>query len=171
MRETLKLGIYLFIICAVAALSLAATDRFTFDRIQAAKARVEQEALQSVLPTAKTFKLQKDYYTATNAAGEPDGYILKVTTRGYSSQIGALVGVDLKWRVTGVKVLSQTETPGLGTKIAAKPFLNQFAGKSSEQLALKVNGGAIDAVTSATISSRAITNAIREKLNEFQKSH
>jgi electron transport complex protein RnfG len=171
MREILKLVIYLFIICAVAALSLAATDRFTFDRIQAAKARVEQEALQSVLPAAVSFKQQNDYYTGRNAAGEPVGYVLKVSTRGYSSQIEALVGIQSNFQITGVKVLSQTETPGLGTKIAAKPFLNQFSGKSSEQLALKVNSGAIDAVTSATISSRAITNAIREKLNEFQKSH
>jgi electron transport complex protein RnfG len=93
-----------------------------------------------------------------------------VSTSGYSSEISALVAVDKEFKITGIKILSQNETPGLGAKISENGFLRQFLGKFPEKIMLRKNGGEIDGVTSATISSRAITDAVREKINEFKKT-
>ncbi|MFH1540462.1 MAG: RnfABCDGE type electron transport complex subunit G [Elusimicrobiota bacterium] len=172
MKEITKLGKYLFIICAVAGFALAGTNYLTEKKITSQKLKAENIALKEVLPIASCFET-KDIFPK-NGFDEKNnivGYVLKVTASGYSSQIEALVGIDEDFKITGVKILSQNETPGLGTKISEENFLSQFTGKISEKILLKKDSkvGEIDGVTSATISSRAITNGIREKINEFLK--
>jgi electron transport complex protein RnfG len=75
-----------------------------------------------------------------------------------------LVGINSDYTIKDVAILSQTETPGLGSKITEKEFTGQFIGLSSADLALSRDGGSIDAITGATISSRAVTDTIREKM-------
>ena len=88
----------------------------------------------------------------------------KVEAIGYSSIINALVGVDLNNKITGIGIISQQETPGLGSNIEKESFLSQFIGKGIEDLNIKKDGGKIDAVTGATISSRAITSGVRNAI-------
>ena len=132
MKETIKLGKYLFIICAVAGVTLAATNYFTTKKIVSQKLKDEDVALKEVLPVAFCFEEKNNF--PKNGFDEKNnivGYVLKVIAIGYSSQIEALVGLDRDFKVTGVKILSQNETPGLGSKISEKYFLSQFIGKFS----------------------------------------
>jgi len=171
MKELLKLGGYLFVVCAVAGVALSGTNHLTEKRIKEGIEASKRQALKEVLPAASDFKDEKDYKIALDKDDKPVGYILNVLTTGYSGKIEAIVGIDLEGKIKGVKVLTQTETPGLGTKITTNACLDQFEGLKSQEVVLKKDGGRIDAVTAATISSRAITNAVRERINEFEKSH
>ncbi len=171
MKEILKLSGYLFVVCAVAGVALSGTNRFTFEKIKAGKEAARKKALSEVLPGAVNFRQEKDYHIGFDRENSVIGYVLGVTAIGYSGNIEAIVGVDKQLRVAGLKVLSQTETPGLGAKITQDVFLKQFRGCTIESLALKKEGGRIDAITAATISSRAITNAVKGKIDEFQKTY
>lgn len=173
MKETIKLGKYLFIICAVAGVTLAGTNHFTSKKIASQKLKAENSALTDVLPVAFCFEVKNNFpKTGFDDKNNIVGYVLKVIAAGYSSEISALVGIDRDFKVTGVKILSQNETPGLGAKISEKNFLSQFIGKFSEKILLKKDAqvGEIDGITSATISSRAITDAIRKNIDEFKKT-
>ena len=77
-----------------------------------------------------------------------------------------MVGIDKNNKITGIEVISQQETPGLGAKIKESSFLQQFIGKTLEELKIKKDGGKIDAVTGATISSRAVTNGVRQAIEQ-----
>ncbi len=172
MKETVSLGKYLLIICASAAVLLAFTNHYTAKRIEKQQSAIKNDSFSEVLPAAAEFRVlgSSGSYEGFDAKDRRVGYVLSVSTDGYSSRIEALVGIDKKYAVTGVKILSQQETPGLGAKIEEKSFLGQFAGKIPEKVMLKKDGGAIDGVTSATISSRAITDAIRNRIDEFRKN-
>ncbi|GAI74042.1 unnamed protein product, partial [marine sediment metagenome] len=69
--------------------------------------------------------------------------------------------------IEGMEVLSHTETPGLGNKITEEPFTEQFLGLGVDGIALSRDGGEIDAITGATISSRAVTSAVQERMFEI----
>jgi electron transport complex protein RnfG len=96
------------------------------------------------------------------------GYVINAKESGYSSTIEMLVGLDLNFNIVGVKILSQSETPGLGTKITEEWFNKQFAGKSLNVLAVKKDGGEINAITGATISSRAVAKGIKDAVEKFK---
>jgi Na+-translocating ferredoxin:NAD+ oxidoreductase subunit G len=113
--------------------------------------------------TIQYFKAQKDKNTI--------GYCIKVVGNGYSGYIRMIAGIDLNGVIKGVRVLEHYETPGLGARIdEIKPgekdawFLRQFGGKDAKAIAVKQN---IDAITGATISSKAVTDAIRETVSKF----
>jgi Na+-translocating ferredoxin:NAD+ oxidoreductase subunit G len=112
------------------------------------------------------------------AKKQPGGYVFIAKGKGYSSVIETMVGVGLDGKITGNKILSQQETPGLGTKvIESRPnennpswFTGQFVGKSAEDnLKVKKDGGEIDAVTGATVTPRAITNSINKGLVKLKE--
>ena len=88
------------------------------------------------------------------------------TKRGYSGLIKLLVVVDPAGVIVGVRTLEARETPGLGTKADEEPFRSQFTGKAlgSYRFAVKKDDGDVEAITSATISSRAYSTAIRDGL-------
>jgi Na+-translocating ferredoxin:NAD+ oxidoreductase subunit G len=162
MRDVVRLGAILFLVCAVAAGSLAFFADITAKPI-AEQARVEQqEALKRVAPDATAFTeiAPGKRWGATNS-GATIGEVLAVDAKGYGGPIKMMVGLDASGRLTGVRVLSQTETPGLGNKISTDGFLAQFVGKTQAELRIKKDGGSIDAISAATISSRAVTNALR----------
>jgi len=78
-----------------------------------------------------------------------------------------LVGINKDYAIRDVAILSHTETPGLGSKITEEAFTGQFIGLETGDVALSKDGGRIDAITGATISSRAVTEAIQEKMIEI----
>ena len=169
MKELLRMSGFLGLVAAVAGLTLAGTARLTKGKIEAARSDAETVALGDVLPLARSFRPTDSHTVGLDAAGETVGFVFKVKAPGYASVMEALVGVDTGGAVTGIKVLYQNETPGLGDKVALPGFLGQFTGRRAAELKLKKDGGAIDAVTSATISSRALTNAVQERIDEFEK--
>ena len=104
--------------------------------------------------------------------GEITGYAVNTyTNSGFSGYIGLMAGFKPDGSIINITVLSQKETPGLGTKMADAQFKDQFNGKnpSDFQLKVKKDGGPVDAITAATISSRAFCDAVQRAYNTLQK--
>ncbi|MBP1669217.1 MAG: rnfG [Bacteroidetes bacterium] len=99
---------------------------------------------------------------------EPAGFAVKTfSEKGFSGHIELMAGFNADGTINAITVLQHKETPGLGTKMAEPKFLNQFFGKDPENFALKVkkDGGQVDAITAATISSRAFCDALQRAHN------
>jgi len=193
--KALHYAIVLAAICIVAALGVAGTYRMTRPLIEEKKKAADKNARREVVPgednTAPSFKLlnpdaapDDQVVMAVDGAGEALGYAALGEAQGYSSHIRIMVGMDAKVeKVIGVKVVSQEETPGLGTRIAevktdktilgllsgkefeentdpTPKFLKQFKMRRCEEIKLRPNGGKIDGLSGATISSRASVAAV-----------
>jgi len=177
-----KIPDYIFrltLLCAIASVAIAWVYLETKPRIELEEKRRLLLARQEVLPQAARFeekKLEvitshekKTYIQGYDENDKPVGKIAETRKRGYAAMIKILVGVDDFDKITKVKILDEMETPGLGAKIKEKKFLDQFPGKTIEELKLKKDKGKIDAVTGATISSRAVIEAVKEGLSKFTK--
>lgn len=169
--EIFRVGIILFAITAVAALILAYVNSVTLPIILEQETSKMQEAMAEVLPEANTFEevpielsqesdLTKIY--ETNA-----GFVIFAAPKGYGGEISMAIGIDNEFKVAGISIISQTETAGLGAKCTEKAWQDQFIGKT-ENISI-VKGGAkdnqIDAISSATITSTAVTNAVNEAIS------
>ncbi|HQJ09792.1 MAG TPA: RnfABCDGE type electron transport complex subunit G, partial [Deltaproteobacteria bacterium] len=91
--------------------------------------------------------------------------------RGYSGDIRIMVGIEPTGKIISIAVTDQKETPGLGSKITEGWFLNQYKGKSLQNAKWKVkkDGGDFEAISGATISPRAVTDAVRKGLEEYEQ--
>lgn len=165
----LRLTLTLFLITALVAAALAGVNAITKDRIAALKAEKTQKAIAQVLPegageataTAVDQGIVKTLYTTDL------GYAVEVAPAGFSAEITMMVGVA-EGKVTGIVIVSQTETAGLGAVAAAAnsagdAFRGQFVGLSGA-LAVDKDGGTIDSLTGATVTSRAITEGVNAAL-------
>lgn len=100
------------------------------------------------------------------------GYAVNTNTKkGFSGNINLMAGFKPDGSIISITVLEQKETPGLGTKMTEPLFKNQFNDKNPSQFSLKVkkDGGPVDAITAATISSRAFCDALQRAYNTLQK--
>lgn len=174
MNQMARFGLILGAICLAATLVLAVTYEVTKPTIDAEMRREEQTALKMIIPDADSFTPAVigdiEYFNALKRSALI-GYCIKVTGSGYSGYIRMLVGIDMNGVIKGVSVLEHQETPGLGAKInelrrgeTVPYFLKQFIGKSASNIAVRKN---IDAITGATISSKAVTDAINKTVAEF----
>ncbi|MCU0600314.1 MAG: FMN-binding protein [Desulfobacterales bacterium] len=108
--------------------------------------------------------------------GRVAGWATKVTGQGYADKIELLMGLDSKAEnLTGIFILGQKETPGLGNKIEEDAWRGQFSGKSTSQPLRVIKGGAsdaytIDAITGATISSRSVTDIVNTSVNDLKNN-
>ncbi|MBN1155772.1 RnfABCDGE type electron transport complex subunit G [candidate division KSB1 bacterium] len=184
MKDIIKLGGILLLVTVIAAAALAMVNSVTKPKIDEQKKLVIENALKIALPLAhkdaivKVDSSEVEYYKGykTPEKNELVGYAIVAKGQGYSSEIETMVGVDTAGAIIGLTVLHQVETPGLGTKIEEirygeeKPWFQvQFLGKTPEDLAVEQDGGNIKAITGATISSRAVTNSIRDALNVLKE--
>jgi len=166
MKNFLIMGGVLFLVCGIAAASLAFVYSGTKEKIAQQVVAEMQEALKKVMPEADEFKeivTQKQW--VAKRSGNEIGAVLAFLAKGYGGPVSIVVGLDLEKKITGIRILTHTETPGLGAKIVTPAFLEQFKGQSAATLRLKKEdpqNGAIDAITAATISSRAVTNAVHD---------
>ncbi|WP_223548176.1 RnfABCDGE type electron transport complex subunit G [Pseudomonas sp. A-B-19] len=125
--------------------------------------------------TALTNSVLLGGYLATRA-DQPVAVLLRSQTLGYAGAIDLLIAVDANGRLLGVKTLKQSETPGLGARIADWPnaWLQVFSGKSRTEpgdsgWALKKDQGQFDQIAGATITSRAVINAVHDALRYFDE--
>lgn len=182
MKEALRLLIALTLISSGAGLLLAYTNKVTAGPIAAQREAETIRALQAVLPAfdnnpaACTNLLVDNGNTWTfhvaREAGQYAGAAFATSSRkGYGGEIVVMVGVNANDTVNRIHILSQHETPGLGTKVADTAFKAQFGGKPVEGTvwAVRKDKGGFDAVTGATISSRAVLEAVRNGLAVYQK--
>lgn len=180
MKDTIKMGVILSIFCGVAAASLQVVYSLTQPiidgnvRISAVKKR------QEVIPEAKSFdpieiestKLVKNVFAGKDGDGNTIGYVLEITPRGFGGEIKATIGLRPDGNIINLAInkLDQQETPGLGAKIVNPSFRESFKGKSGDALKLKKDGGKIDALTSATISSRAVSDGTKGAWDWFMEN-
>jgi len=183
MKAIFKLIITLTIICAVAAIALSVVHQVTLKPIAYQKRMEKVRALKKVLPTYDNHP-DKDTLKVQGENGKPvDVSLAKkgkkllavafrvVSHKGYGGDIDILMGVDTKGKITGIEILSMSETPGLGARIEEPAFKKQFVGKTlkNTKWAVKKDGGDIDQITGATISPRAVTGALHRGLQLFEK--
>ena len=169
MNKILKLTFILFLICAITAGILGGVNELTKDRIYAINnaatiaaysAVLEAESYDEVAFDSAAFPTIDKLSKATNGAG----YVAELTVSGAQGLITMAVGVDNEYKCTGISIINHSETSGLGANAASTGevgvnFRAQFVGQD-ESIALSNNGGSIDALTGATITSRAITEAV-----------
>ncbi len=176
MGDTLKLGFILTVICVIAAGSLAKVYEITSVRIEKNMIELEEKKRKEIFPQAASFEEKKVddriIVVGKDKDGKAIGSIFKIAPRGYAGPINTMIGIDASGKVSAVNItkLDQTETPGLGTKITELKFRNQFKDKEGDSLKLKKDGGGIDAITAATISSRAVANGIKEGVDWYKKA-
>ena len=166
-----KTALSLFLICAVAAGALAYVNSVTAPTIAANSAAAADKARGEVLPEADGFeeKTAPDgtvYYAALKD-GETVGYVFTTSAKGYGGDVAVMTGVNADGAVAGISILTINETPGLGMNAKKDAFKDQFKGKSGE-LAVNKDGGEIVAITSATVTSRAVTKAVNEALSLYE---
>jgi len=125
--------------------------------------------------TAVSGGVKKSYSLFTAMSGKTlVGYVVKASGQGYSDSIDALIGLDASLsRITGVFILSQKETPGLGGKITDPEWRAQFIDKPTDRPLKVVKTGArasneIDAITGATISSRSLCSIINQAVSDVK---
>lgn len=177
--------IVLVIVASAAAFILGLVYDLTKAPIQNAKNNKELEAISEVIysdfdnnpfeeKTTITIPNEKNKLDLFPA--RKDGKINAVAIKTYSNRafggkIEMIVGFFLDGTISGYKVIDHKETPGLGTKVMDKKFHDQFEGINPSKHVFKVkqDGGEIDAVTAATISSRAVVDAIQRAFDAYNK--
>ena len=166
----LRLALTLLAITAVVAAALAAVNAVTGPIIQQITERKTQEAIEAVLPGGgekmESFTDNSGLVQAVYASDK--GYAVQVAPVGFDGEIVMMVGIDKSGKVLGIDIISNTETAGLGAVAGAdnskgEAFREQFAGQNGE-LAVDKDGGQVDSLTSATITSRAVVKGVNAAL-------
>jgi electron transport complex protein RnfG len=157
--------VFLTAVVLISVSLLMAVNNVTAPEVKAQQEDKIKSLLSGIFPQMGTYDYEDEIYTVYQDDKEI-GYAFLANGKGYGGGINILVGLDRDFIVKKVIIVSNTETPGLGSKITKNSFTDQFAGLSAGDIFLKKNGGKIDAVTGATISSDAVVEAVRNTMLE-----
>jgi len=157
--------VFLTLIVIISVVALTLTDGITKDKIALAKKEAIAETLATLFPEMNDFTIDEESGLYTPLAdGEKLGHAFMATATGYGGAIDILIGLKPDATLRGIKIISQQETPGLGAKIVEGSFLAQFKGLSVDEVDLSADGGKVDAITGATISSAAVVKGVKEEI-------
>ena len=183
----IKLTVTLLITCVIVAACLGGVNAVTEEKINAINWEKTVEAMKAVvadpdnttfsdaLPltdemTAASGSVTLDSVYEVQTGGQSAGYAIKVVASGSQGKIEMMVGVDSEGTVTGVSIVKNSETSGIGSKVMTNMptasgvgVLSQFEGKSAADGALTV-GANVDAISGATVSTRGVTNGVNAAL-------
>ena len=186
-KYLVKLTVTLFVTCVIVAGLLGFVNKLTLPNITAANEKKTAEAIQKVLPELEgspvAMELTDDMTAAASGAGatvteayeaqaggSTIGYALKIVASGSQGNIEMMVGVDAEGVVTGVSIVDNSETSGIGSKVMSNEplssgvgVLDQFQGKSAADGTLTV-GKNVDAISGATVSSKGVTAGVNAAL-------
>ncbi len=157
MRSRKKFGAYALptIVLVVICMIVTSTLAFTYDKtkpvIDRNAKKTEREAASEVL-------------------GGTDGTALKEEVQSYGGTMTVMTGIGKDGKVTGVKVISNSDTPGLGSKATKPEYLSQYKGIQELKADKIKDDDQVDAITGATISSNAVYNAVKKALKEYDRS-
>lgn len=159
-RYILRLTLTLLLVTAVVAGLLGLVNYLTERKIAALQNEKAESAMREVLAADSYEPLETDAegVTALYQAGDK-GYVVRVSVNGFGGAIDMMVGVDLNRTVTGVSIISHSETASLGANCTREDFRTQFVGLAGG-LAVNKDGGPIEALTGATVTSRAVTKGV-----------
>ncbi len=183
MKDQLKLITVLTLICAISGLSMSFVYLITKEPIRLAEKRDEENAVKDVLPPHEqisSITLTQEQEVATFFIGSTSNRVIGIATRGksvngYGGDINVMVGIASTGTVQSIKVLTPLfETPGLGANIRQAKWRSQFSDKPidctwSVRKDNKGNPHAIDSVTAATISSRAVVEAVGKAISKYKR--
>ncbi len=186
-KYLIKLSVTLFLTCVIVAGMLGAVNKVTLPNITKANEEKTAEAIQKVLPDLEgspaSLEVTEEMTAAAagagatiteayeaQAGGATIGYALKVVASGSQGNIEMMVGIDTEGIVTGVSIVTNSETKGIGSKVmngdplpSGTGVLEQFEGKSAADGTLSV-GSNVDAITGATVSTRGVTTGVNAAL-------
>ncbi len=175
-----NMALCLFAICLVCSSLLAGVYALTAEPIAKAAAAKNEAAIKEVLPpeaasieevrTVEYEGSSYEYNLAYDEAGDVVGCAINVAPVGFGGPIIIKVGFDVNGTIWNTKVLSQAETPGLGAKCVEPAFSDQFKefNPAEKKLAVRKDGGDVDAITASTITSRAYADGLALAAKVFQ---
>lgn len=183
MKENLKLGGILLTITVIAGLLLGFANNLTKDAILE-NSKVSKEDLKLILPEASSIKdtdgVEKsetinEVYDALDGSGNKVGNVLKVTTKGFHGPVELIIAISKEDKVSGVKILSHSETPGLGAKIAEPKFIEKIKNlpiaEDIEMVKITPSkDNQVEGVSGASISSRAVGTAINDVIRYYKEN-
>ncbi len=188
MKEIIKLGLILLLVCVVAAVALAFTNELTKDQIALQRNQANENARRNILPDADSFKaldenklneiISENKSVAEVFKGYKGdsivGYTFKTLPSGYGGTVEVMTGIDLEGKVNGVRIGNHQETPGLGANVALPEFYNQYENKSAESeievsKTEPTNDNQIQAISGATITSDAVTAGVNIAIDTFKQ--
>lgn len=181
MREMLKMVLVLSLICGLSGLTLATVREATKEKIEEqVLTYVQGPAISQVftdydnnpVKDRKTFDLAEGPITVFPAIknGELTGVAFERFGTGYGGPVGVMVGISIDGsRVSGIGITTMKETPGLGARASEAEFRDQFQHHPTDSIALARNGGQIQAIAGATITSTATISAVNEAITIFNQ--
>ena len=165
---SIKPIVILVVVCLLAGVILSSANLITAPVIAANEERANNETYMAALPEADSFTAVDcdiEGVTAVLQANNGAGWVITAQSRGYGGQVPAAVAFDNAGRILRVIMMSNEETPGLGQKVTEPGFSEQFSGMAASSFSLED----IDAVSGATISSRASVNAINLAISAYNE--
>lgn len=188
MRNIAKLGLILFIITAISAAILAVANEATVEPIKQAQEKSNNEARQEVLSVATSFEALnkeeievivkednriKEIFIGSDGSGNIVGYTIKSVSSGYGGELEIITGISKEGKITGMKVVSHSETPGLGANSTTPKFQNQFIDKTTSSNLFVAKSSPkeneIQAISGATITSNAVSNGVNAAIDAYNK--
>ncbi len=171
-KDILLPAIILSIICFCATALLVLTNELTKDQIALAQEETVRASRMIVMSDADNFE-EIDANTVKALKGdEAVGYIFVTQSSGYAGAISVMTGIDLEQNITGIVILEQTETPGLGANCTKADFTEQFKQMATELTVIKnqtAGEAQVEALTGATVTSEAVTNAVNEAIGLYSQ--
>lgn len=177
--SSLRLGIILLAIAAICGLILGGVSEVTKAPIAVQAKKAVDEANKAILPEATEFADKTGITLAGTvsavaegkAGADLKGYTITVSPKGYAGPVKMMVGLTTDGKISGIKIIEHAETPGLGALAPEPKFSGQFSGKPAKELTVvKATPSAdnqIEAITGATITSKAVTTGVNEAVKFF----
>ena len=167
MKEVVRAFVTLTVVCVVIALLMSGVNAMTVDTISQMQVQIADEARRELLPDADGFDVTEDGLAEgvldVARAQNDAGYVIKTTAKGYGGDIVMMTAFDAEGKIVACKVLSSSETPGLGKRVEEQAFLQQFAGHDAPVAV----GKEITKVTSASIYSKAATSCVNLAIEAY----
>lgn len=171
-KDILKPTLILAVICLVASAALVGTNYLTADQIVKINKENAEASRLLVLNEAETFEEAEGYYIG-KSGDEVVGYVFETEASGYGGAVKVMTGIMEDGTVSGVVILEHAETPGLGANAEKDDFRDQYKQDISQgDLEVVKNqaasDGTVEAMTGATITTTAVTNAVNEAAEIFR---
>ena len=182
MKENLKLGAILLLITSIAGFLLGFANDATKEAI-IENSKISKEDLKLILPVASSINEANvevnesitEVYEALNDGNENVGHVFKITTKGFHGPVDLVIAISKDEKVSGMKVLAHSETPGLGAKITEPKFGSQIKDLPIEEdiEIVKVapsKDNQVEGVSGASVSSKAVGTAINDVIRFYKEN-
>ncbi len=181
--DIIKPGIVLCIITVIAAILLGTVYEITKEPIARQQLETRNSAMRELLPSATDFHegsafapengVTSYFQGVSSADNSVVGYVIGCSSIGYSGNIDLLVAIDMNNMIQGIKIVKQTETPGLGSLAVLPKFTDQFKNKTGELVVTKKDSpkdNEVEAITASTITSKAVVSGVNAATEFFESN-